>query len=115
MAAGFLLVSLLTSLAGFVNAVFAKSFEQINGMISFVLVPLTYCGGVFFSISLLPGWARLLALANPVLYMVELFRWCMLGASDIHVGVAVCSMLVMSLILFAVATGLTQRGVGIKE
>ena len=110
-----LLASLVASLAGFVNAVFAKSFDQINGVLSFVLTPLVYCGGVFYSIAALPAWARALSLANPIFYLVELFRYSMLGVSDVHVGIAVASMLFASLALFVAAAKLVERGIGIRE
>lgn len=115
MTGALLLVALVASLAGFINAVLAKSFDQINGVFSFVLIPLAYCGGVFYSIAALPAWARALSLANPILYMVELFRYSMLGVSDVHVGVAVSIMLFASLALFVVAAKLMKRGIGITE
>jgi ABC-2 type transport system permease protein len=80
-----------------------------------VLTPLTYCGGVFYSLSLLPRWAQAVSLANPMFYMVNLFRYCMLGISDVHVGAAVSIMLVAALALFVVAATLMRRGTGIRD
>ena len=110
-----LLTSLVSSLTGLVNAVFAKSFDQINGILSFVLTPLTYCGGVFYSLSLLPLWAQTLSLANPIVYLVNLFRYSMLGVSDVPIGVAVSIQLVAALALYGVAAMLMKRGTGIRE
>jgi ABC-2 type transport system permease protein len=110
-----LLTSLVSSLTGFINAVFAKTFDQVNWIPSFVLTPLTYCGGVFYSLSLLPAWAQKLSLANPIFYMVNLFRYSMLGVSDVHVGIAVSIMLFAALAMFAVAATLMKRGTGIRE
>ncbi len=83
-----LLTSLTFALGGFLNALFAKNFDQVNWIPSFVLTPLTYFGGVFYSISLLPDWARTLSYANPILYMVNAFRFGFLGVSDVHIGLA---------------------------
>jgi ABC-2 type transport system permease protein len=110
-----LLATFVASLAGFVTAVFAKSFDQINAIISLVLTPLVYCSGVFYSISVLPTWGRVLSRGNPIFYMVELLRFCMLGSSDVHAGIAVSIMLFASLVFFMVAAGLMERGVGIRE
>jgi ABC-2 type transport system permease protein len=107
--------SLVSSLAGFINAVFAKSFEQINWVLSFALSPLIYCGGIFYPVALLPGWARALSLANPVFYMVDSFRYGMLGISDMHAGVAVSIMLSASVGLFLLAAALMEHGIGIRE
>ncbi len=82
------LTAVVFSIAGLFNAIFAKSFDDISIIPTFVLTPLTYLGGVFFSISLLPPFWQKVALANPVLYMVNAFRYGMLGSSDIPIGVA---------------------------
>src|SRR5690606_15313379 len=82
------LASVLFSLAGFINAVFARSFDDISIIPTFVLTPLTYLGGVFYSITMLPGFWQGVSQANPILYMINAFRYGMLGISDIHVGAA---------------------------
>jgi ABC-2 type transport system permease protein len=115
MAAAMLLISLVAALAGFINGVFVKTFDQASWIPSFILTPLTYFGGVFYSLSLLPTWAQHLVLANPIFYMVDLFRYCMLGVSDVRAGVAVSVMLLMALAMFATAAVLMRRGIGIKE
>lgn len=80
-----LLTSIMFSLAGFINAVFARNFDDISIIPTFVLTPLTYLGGVFYSISLLPAFWQGVSQANPVLYMVNAFRYGLLGVSDVDV------------------------------
>ena len=109
------LTSLTFALAGFLNALFAKNFDQVNWIPSFVLTPLTYFGGVFYSVSLLPDWARSLSYANPILYMVNAFRFGFLGVSDVDVGGAFALMTAAALVLYALAVGLMNRGTGIRE
>jgi ABC-2 type transport system permease protein len=113
--AAVVLTSAVFALGGFINAVFAKNFDQVNWIPSFVLTPLTYFGGVFYSVSLLPEWAQKLSLANPILYMVNAFRYGFLGVSDVHVGTAFAIMIVSVLVLFAVALTLLNRGTGIRD
>jgi ABC-2 type transport system permease protein len=110
-----LLTSLVSSLAGFINGVFAKTFDQANWIPSLVMTPLTYCGGVFYSLSILPPWAQELSLANPIFYLVNLFRYSMLGVSDVHFGIPVSIMLFAALAMFAIAATLMDRGTGIRE
>jgi len=82
------LTAVLFSMAGLINAVFANSFDDISIVPTFVLTPLTYLGGVFYSIDLLPPFWRAVSQANPILHMVNAFRYGVLGVSDVHVGVA---------------------------
>ena len=110
-----LLSSIVFSLAGFINAVFAKKFDDISIVPTFVLTPLTYLGGVFYSISLLPEFWQTASKANPILYMVNAFRYGILGASDIsivHAYVILCGFVV---VLFTGCMVLMNRGVGIRE
>jgi ABC-2 type transport system permease protein len=110
-----LLTSLVFALGGLINAIFAKNFDQISWFPTFILTPLTYLGGVFYSISLLPGWAEALSHANPILYMVNGFRYGFLGVSDVHIGLAYAIMLAFAIALYALAVTLLNRGVGIRE
>ena len=103
------------SLAGLINAVFAKTFDDISIVPTFVLTPLTYLGGVFFSISLLPGIWETIAQFNPVLYMVNAFRYGFLGISDVDVGVAMGVIVVFNLVFFITAYRLLQTGRGIRS
>ncbi len=110
-----LLTAIVFSLGGFLNAMFAKNFEQVNWIPSFVLTPLTYFGGVFFSISLLPNWAQQLSYANPILHMVNAFRYGFLGTSDVNIALAFTLMLAFAAVMFAIAVALMNRGVGMRE
>jgi len=113
--AAVLLTAIVFSLGGFVNAVFAKNFDHISWFPTFILTPLTYFGGVFYSISLLPGWAQALSHANPILYMVNSFRYGFLGVSDVDLGLAFGIMTGFAVTLFALAVGLMYKGIGIRE
>ncbi|WP_199099315.1 ABC transporter permease [Dyella sp. ASV21] len=110
-----LLGATVFSLAGFVNAVFAKKFDDIALVPTFVLTPLTYLGGVFYSVDLLSEPWRSISLINPILYMVNAFRFGVLGVSDVNVGVAITVMLAFVVGLSAVALHLLKRGVGLRS
>jgi len=110
-----LLSSIVFALAGFINAVFAKKFDDISIIPTFVLTPLTYLGGVFYSISLLPEPWQTLSLANPILYMVNAFRFGILGTSDIELGTAYAILVIFCILLFTACMSLMRRGVGIRE
>lgn len=110
-----LLSSIVFSLAGFINAVFAKKFDDISIVPTFVLTPLTYLGGVFYSISLLPEFWQNVSKLNPILYMVNAFRYGILGVSDIGIGQAYAILLVFVVVLFSGCMYLMRRGVGIRE
>ncbi len=111
----FVLTSVLFSLAGFINAIYANSFDDISIVPTFVLTPLTYLGGVFYSIQLLPEFWQTLSLVNPVLYMVNAFRYGILGVSDINLGVAFTIILLFIVVLAGFSLSLLRRGVGIKS
>jgi ABC-2 type transport system permease protein len=113
--AAVLLTAVIFSLAGFINGVFARNFDQVNWIPTFVLTPLTYLGGVFYSINLLPEWARALSFANPVLHMVNAFRYGFLDRSDVALGWAFGIMTLAAAVLFAVALWLMRRGTGLKD
>jgi len=110
----FILTAVLFSLGGFINAVYADSFDDISIIPAFVLTPLTYLGGVFYSIDLLPAFWQNLSLANPVLYMINAFRFGFLGVSDIPVGIAFAIILGFIVVLTLYSLHLLRRGVGIK-
>jgi ABC-2 type transport system permease protein len=110
-----LLASTVFALLGFVNAVFAKKFDDISIIPTFVLTPLTYLGGVFYSISLLPEFWQKVSLGNPILYMVNAFRYGILGVSDIGIGYAYLIVIIFVIGLFTLNLILLNRGVGIRE
>lgn len=94
-----ILTSVAFALAGFLNAIFAKSFDDISIIPTFVLTPLTYLGGIFYSISLLPDFWQIVSKFNPVLYMVNAFRYGILGISDIDIVSAFLGVIVFILLL----------------
>lgn len=110
-----LLSSIVFALAGFINAVFAKKFDDISLVPTFILTPLTYLGGVFYSISMLPEFWQKVSLANPILYMVNAFRYGILGASDIGIGRAYLIVTIFIVGLFSTCMYLMNRGIGIRE
>ncbi|MCB1829328.1 MAG: ABC transporter permease [Chromatiaceae bacterium] len=111
----FVLTSILFSLGGFINAVYAKSFDDISIIPTFVLTPLTYLGGVFYSITMLPGIWQKISLANPVLYMVNAFRYGLLGVTDIPIASALVIIIVFISGLTAFSLYLLNHGVGVKS
>jgi ABC-2 type transport system permease protein len=110
-----LLTSCLFSMAGLINAIFANSFDDISIVPTFVLTPLTYLGGIFYSIALLPEFWQKVSLGNPILYMVNSFRYGFRGSSDIDLGVALAVIVAFIVILAAVSLVLLQRGTGIRQ
>ena len=113
-----ILVSLLTcilfSLAGFINAVFANSFDDISLIPTFVLTPLTYLGGIFYSIDMLPDFWRAASFANPILYMVDTFRTGMIGINDIDTILSLSIIITFVVILYVAAMMLLNKGIGIR-
>jgi ABC-2 type transport system permease protein len=114
MVASVVLASVLFSLAGFVNAVYAKKFDDISIIPTFILTPLTYLGGVFYSVSLLPEFWRNVSMANPILYTVNAFRYGVLGESDVPIGAAFAIMLIAIAVLGAFCLRLLDKGVGLR-
>jgi ABC-2 type transport system permease protein len=108
------LTSVLFSLAGFINAIYAKSFDDIAIVPTFVLTPLIYLGGVFYSIHLLSEPWQTLSRLNPILYMVNGFRYGILGVSDISVFGALAMIVLFVIVLFMFSLRLLNRGVGIR-
>jgi ABC-2 type transport system permease protein len=111
----FVLTAVLFALGGFINAVFANSFDDISIVPTFVLAPLTYLGGVFYSIDLLPGFWQWVSLLNPVLYMVNAFRYGLLGTTDIPLFMAFAIIIAFIAVFAAISLVLLRRGVGVKH
>jgi ABC-2 type transport system permease protein len=109
-----LMTAIVFSLGGFINATFAQKFDDIAIVPTFVLQPLTYLGGVFFSVDLLPGVWQNIALINPILYMVNAFRYGMLGVTDVPVGIAFGIISAFALVLGAICVTLLRRGTGLR-
>ncbi len=110
-----LLGAVIFSLAGFINAVYAKKFDDVAIVPTFILTPLTYLGGVFYSVKLLPPWAEAMTHANPIFYMVNAFRYGLLGVSDVPLWIAYVLMLGFTVALTALALWLLKRGVGLRS
>jgi ABC-2 type transport system permease protein len=110
-----LLGATIFSLAGFVNAVYAKKFDDIAIVPTFILTPLTYLGGVFYSVKLLPDWAQTATHLNPIFYMVNAFRYGLLGATDVPLWIAYALMLGFAIALAATGLWLLRRGVGLRS
>ena len=108
------LTSVLFALAGLVNGVFAKNFDDVNLIPTFVLTPLTYLGGIFYSISLLPEFWQIVSKFNPILYMVNAFRFGFLGISDVNVGIALGMICVFILGFTGFALYLLEHAKGLR-
>ena len=109
------LTAVLFSLAGFINAIFAKKFDDISIIPTFVLTPLIYLGGIFYSINMLPEFWQSVSRFNPILYMVNAFRYGLLGVSDINITTAFTIILVFIALLGSFALILLHRGTGLKS
>ena len=109
------LTSALFSVGGFINAMLATKFDDISIVPTFVLTPLTYLGGVFYSIDLLPGFWQGVSMINPILYMVNGFRYGILGVSDVNPYIALGMVLVFIIVFSAIALRMLQRGKGIRS
>ena len=110
-----LLTCVLFALGGLINGIYARTFDDISIIPTFILTPLTYLGGVFYSIDLLPRFWQTLSLFNPILYMVNAFRYGLLGLSDVDLWRAFAVTAAFVLVLFTLAVRLLQRGTGIKS
>ena len=110
-----ILTSVLFATAGLINGVYAKSFDDISVIPTFVLTPLTYLGGVFYSLTLLPEFWQTVSQANPIVYMVNGFRYGFLGVSDINHWLALGLLIAFNAVLLSVAHYLLSKGVGIRS
>ena len=109
-----LLTAIVFALAGMVNAIFAQNFDDIAIIPTFILAPLTYLGGVFYSIALLPEFWQKVSVVNPILYMVNGFRYGMLGVSDVSLVMSYSVILIAGAILFSLCLFLLNRGTGLR-
>lgn len=109
------LTALLFSLAGFINALLAESFDDISIIPNFILTPLSYLGGVFYSVGMLPDLWQTISMGNPILYMVNAFRYGLIGISDVDIQLAFVMTLgfIVTLALFSLY--LLYKGIGIKN
>ncbi|MBV8741504.1 MAG: ABC transporter permease [Sinobacteraceae bacterium] len=109
------LAAIIAALAGFITGLFVNSFEQVFMIQGLILTPLMYLGGVFNSLSTLPVWAQTLSRVNPMFYMVNAFRYGLLGDSDVPIGLSLTLMSAASVVLLLVAWALLARGAGIRD
>ena len=109
------LTSILFSLMGFINAIFADSFDDISIIPTFILTPLIYLGGVFYSINILPDLWRSISMANPMLYVVNTFREGMLGVSDVSISFSLGMIITFILVLTSSCLYLLKKGIGIRQ
>jgi len=105
----------LFSTIGLVNGMFAKKFDDVSIVPTFILTPLIYLGGVFYSISALPEFWQNISRLNPILYMINGFRYSFIGISDINVGYALSASVIFSIVLLIVTHSLLKKGVGLKQ
>ncbi len=110
-----LLTSVLFSLGGFINSVFARNFDDISIVPTFVLTPLTYLGGVFYSVAMLPVFWRRISLGNPILYMINAFRYGFLGITDINIWLSYGIIMFFIVILTAISLHLLDMGYGMRS
>lgn len=110
-----LLTSVVFSLAGFINALYANTFDDISIIPTFILTPLIYLGGVFYSIELLPEFGQWVSAMNPVLYMVNTFRYGILGTSDVNIYWSLSLLMLFSAGLFITALYLLRKGTGLRQ
>lgn len=109
------LTAVVFSLAGLVNGVYARSIDAINVVPTFVLQPLVYLGGVFYSVHSLPSWAQAVTFVNPIFYLINGFRFGFLGIADIALGVSFAVLAAMIVALVAINWYLIRTGLGLKQ
>lgn len=110
-----LLTSVVFSLGGFINAVFARNFDDISIIPTFVLQPLIYLGGVFYSVDTLPAFARTVSHFNPIFYMINAFRYGVLGISDVDIGLSLGLLTLLTAVMFTFSLRLLYTGKGLRN
>ena len=110
-----MMTTIAFALGGFINAIYAKTFDDVGIIPTFVLTPLTYLGGVFYSISLLPEFWQTVSKFNPIVYMVNGFRYGFLGVSDVPVIYTFGVLLIFIVVLYSIAFSLMEKGVGLRS
>jgi ABC-2 type transport system permease protein len=108
------ITAIVFALAGLINAIYAKGFDGINIVPTFVIMPLTYLGGVFYSLSLLPHIWQIISRFNPVLYMISAFRFSILGTADISFTTSFVILIGCAVILFSWVLYLFKTGRGLR-
>lgn len=103
------------SLGGLINAVYAKSFDDISVIPNFVLTPLTYLGGVFYSLDMLPKFWQIVSEINPIVYMISAFRYGFLGVTDVSLLASFSMLFLLIVVLYTIAYQLIKKGIGLKS
>ena len=109
------LTAIIFSLAGLINGIYAKSIDGINIVPTFVLTPLVYLGGIFYSVHTLPDWWQTLTYANPLFYLINGFRFGFLGISDISLSLSLAVLISIIAVLLAINAHLLRTGLGLKN
>lgn len=110
-----LMTAILFSLAGLINGIFAQSFDDVSIVPTFVLQPLTYLGGVFYSISMLPPIWQAISKVNPIVYMISGFRYGFLGSMDVPIFLSMGILVAFIAVLYAVCWNLIDKGRGLRS
>ena len=110
-----LMTAILFSLAGLINGVFARSFDDVSIVPTFVLQPLTYLGGVFYAISMLPAFWQAVSKINPIVYMISGFRYGFLGIGDVPIAMSITILIIFIVVLYSLAYYLVDRGIGLRS
>lgn len=110
-----LMTAILFSLAGLLNGIFAQSFDDVSIVPTFVLQPLTYLGGVFYVISMLPPFWQAVSKINPIVYMISGFRYGFLGVMDVSIVVSMSILVLFIVVLYSVCWYLIDRGRGLRS
>ncbi|MBC2007302.1 ABC transporter permease [Listeria welshimeri] len=110
-----LMTAILFSLAGLINGIFARSFDDVSIVPTFVLQPLTYLGGVFYAISMLPPIWQAISKVNPIVYMISGFRYGFLGVSDVSIWVSMSILVLFSVVLYSICWYLINKGRGLRS
>ncbi len=111
----FILTALVFSLGGMLNGMFARKFDDVSIIPNFVLTPLIYLGGVFYSVQMLPQFWQTVSLANPILYVINVARYAFLGSSDVGIWVSFTVIGISIAILFTICMVLLERGYGMRD
>lgn len=110
-----LMTAILFSLAGLINRVFAQSYDDVSIVPTFVLQPLTYLGGVFYSISMLPSFGQSISKINPIVYMISGFRYGFLGTTDVSIILSIVIIVLFIIVLYSVCYYLVNKGIGLRS
>ncbi len=110
-----LLTAIVFSLAGLLNAIFAKTFDDISIVPTFVLTPLTYLGGVFYSLSLLPPVWQAISKLNPIVYMISGFRYGFLGIADVSIAITLGVLMIFLIVFYLLTWYLIEQGRGLRS